>query len=177
MARTLTQRWTEPGQTPLPSTGAGSSDPNTIGEASGDPSVTKVWTGQPGWFESAVYESTVPRECATRTLVSSPISGSMRRRSWSRRSGSVVMVVTMSTVRSNVASPAAWLSTRDGVPALEVGQRFGDTGPRHLELAILFRAGVAAEEVAVEAHRHVVLVEIDPVVPQTVADSRHPAAP
>ena len=52
-ARTFTQRWTEPGQTPRPSTGAGSRVLKTMGAASGEPRVTKVWTGQSSWAANA----------------------------------------------------------------------------------------------------------------------------
>ena len=52
-ARTLTQRCTAPGQTPWPSTGAGSRLLNIIGTASGEPSVTKVCTGQSSCAASA----------------------------------------------------------------------------------------------------------------------------
>ncbi len=52
----------------------------------------------------------MPSECATNTRVSSSTNGSMRARIFARRSGSVAMIVTMSTVRSKAASLAAWPS-------------------------------------------------------------------
>ena len=47
---------------------------------------------------SAMYDSTVPSECATNTRASSSTKGSMPARIFARRSGSVAMIVTMSTV-------------------------------------------------------------------------------
>jgi MFS family permease len=106
-ARTLTQRCTPPGHTPTPSTGAGSSWPKIIGDARGEPSVTSVCTLHCRWFASAMYDNTVPSEWATIAQVSPSMSGSMRARIRSRRSGSVAITATMSTVRSNTASLAA----------------------------------------------------------------------
>ena len=68
-ARTLTQRSIEPGHCPRPSTGRGSSWPNIIGDANGEPSVTNVRIGHCGWLHNAMYDSSVPSEWATSTRV------------------------------------------------------------------------------------------------------------
>ena len=120
-----------------------------------------------------MYVSTVPSEWATITRVSSSINGSSRARSLVRRSGSVAMIVTMSTVRSKAASPARLTNASMLAPG-QRGQRLGDAGPRLLDPLILLGPGQPAEQVAVEADLDVAVVHAHPVMPQAVTHRRQP---
>ena len=122
-----------------------------------------------------MYDSTVPKECATSTRVSSATTDSMRARRRSRRSGSVSMTFTMSTVRSKVASLAACPSAaRVSAPC-----RSDSASITPARDCCSWRSsslpGWCAEEVAVEADIDVVAVELHPVVPQPVAHGWQPA--
>ena len=84
------------------------------------------------------------------------------------------MIVTMSTVRSNAASLAAWPSTAIASPPARSDSASAMPGPRLLEPPVRVGAGRPPEQVAVEAHVDVVVVDLDAVVPQPVAHRRQP---
>ena len=106
--------------------------------------------------------------------MSSPINGSMRARSRRPeiRFGRHDRDHVDRAVERGIPGGLAERGNR--VPTPSSANAVGDAGAGHLELTVLVRAGMAPEEVAVEAHRHVVLVELHPVVPQAVAYGRHP---
>jgi hypothetical protein len=62
----------------------------------------------------------------------------------------------------------------DGVADLQTGDRLGHPGPRGLQLVVLGRAGMASEEVAVEADVDVAGVEVHTVMPQPVTHGGQP---